>query len=237
MMILAFLAGMASAQEAELLIPGVTVVEETKQQVAPVNPLANCILNASAAACHGVAADPDEPAFESAIGAPSVAFESLVFDPNAGSVSVSTAPPAKPVNYEEPVKPHVKVELPAVAISILFDYNSSAIRYDQNGKIGNLAAALNDPQLQGYSFAVIGHTDAAGSNAYNCDLSRQRATSVAAALLANQVYVPLIPVGFGEHTLKNTHDPKAAENRRVTFLRLPKDQSAVLNTAYAICPS
>jgi hypothetical protein len=49
------------------------------------------------------------------------------------------------------------------------------------------------------------------------------------------VNLPLYQVGFGENVLKNVYDPRAAENRRVTFLRLPADYTRVLQTSKSIC--
>ncbi|MBO9465423.1 OmpA family protein [Tropicibacter sp. R15_0] len=128
-----------------------------------------------------------------------------------------------------------KIALPSVAISIEFDYNSDHIRADQLGKLTQLVAALQDPALSGTPYAVIGHTDSAGSEGYNCDLSLRRAASVTRALESSYVQLPLYPVGFGEYVLKNEYNPKAPENRRVTFLRLPDHPGTVLQTANAVC--
>ena len=143
--------------------------------------------------------------------------------------------PSKAIDYTAPVPRQNVVSLPAVAVSIEFDFDSAEIRNDQSGKISGLAQAFQDPALASYSFAVIGHTDAKGSAGYNCDLSRLRAEEVVSELRVNNVFLPLFPVGFGEHVLKDTSNPGAAENRRVTFLRLPSDAGPVLETAYQLC--
>ncbi len=137
--------------------------------------------------------------------------------------------------YQKPVDPYATISLPAVAITIEFDFNSAGIRADQYGKLNSLSEAFRDPALVNAQFAVIGHTDASGSDYYNCDLSLRRASEVARALRANYVNLPLYQVGFGENVLKNVYDPRAAENRRVTFLRLPADYTRVLQTSKAIC--
>lgn len=228
----------ALAQSGEIFILGDTaVIPMLKPQ--PTNPLARCMLNASAANCADVGRDANGVQFESAV-VPQ--YETLVLDLNDNQVAISKDPPATPPAYDAPAADHTapkpgehKIALPSVAISIEFDYNSDQIRADQIGKLMQLVEALADPALTGTPYAVIGHTDSVGSVGYNCDLSLRRAASVTHALESSYVPLPLYPIGFGEHVLKNTYDPKAGENRRVTFLRLPDHPGAVLQTASAVC--
>ncbi len=242
----------AQAQSGEIFIPGAdNAVPMMKPK--PTNPLARCMFDASAANCSNVGRSEDGVQFESAV-APQ--YETLVLDLNDHKVAISTEPPAKPPVYDappvkdpykaadhtapkthspDPAYPDGKVALPSVAISIEFDYNSDHIRADQLGKLTQLVQALQDPALAGTPYAVIGHTDAVGSAGYNCDLSLRRAASVTEALELSYVQLPLYPVGFGEHVLKDEYNPKAAENRRVTFLRLPDHPGVVLQTANAVC--
>ncbi|SMX38206.1 OmpA family protein [Maliponia aquimaris] len=220
------------AQSGEIFIPGQDAVIEFKPQ--PQNRMAACLLDANAANCADINIDPGKPTFESA--SPDVQFETLVLDLDEKKVVVSTVPPPEPPKYDAPQPPTTgKVVLPSVAITIEFDYDSDQVRHDQRAKIDNLIAALNDPALKGTSYAVVGHTDAVGSDGYNCDLSLRRAASVTRLLEGAYVGVPLYPVGWGEYVLKNEYDPRAAENRRVTFLRLPDIPGAVLQTATSVC--
>lgn len=99
-----------------------------------------------------------------------------------------------------------------------------------------MADALQDPALAGTPFAVNGHTDASESDRYSCDLSQRRAASVSQQLSLRYVTLPLYPVGFGENVLKNPYEPRGAEKRRVTFLRLPDDYNQVLQSATSLCP-
>ncbi len=225
----------AAAQQGEIFIPGASDSAAPVELPRPQNRLAGCLANPGAATCTGVEVDPGGLALESATAVPSVQFETLVLDLNAGQVQAKPEPPAKAPDYAAPVPRAARVELPSVAITIAFDFDSARIRADQLGKIGSLVDAFRDPALAGTTYAVIGHTDAKGAAGYNCDLSRRRAAEVTAALQANYVTLQLYPVGFGEHVLKNSQDPNAAENRRVTFLRLPSEASAVLQTAAAVC--
>ncbi|WP_164932939.1 OmpA family protein [Tropicibacter alexandrii] len=223
----------ALAQEGEIFIPGADTGAAVEVKPQAQSALARCLANPNAGNCAGVGAEGDGLAFESAGG---VEYETLVLDLDEKKVVVSKAPPPEPPKYDEPVPPTKgKVAYPSVAITIEFDYDSDRIRGDQIGKIMELVSALNDPALQGTSYAVIGHTDSVGSFGYNCDLSQRRARSVTDTLTGANVYVPLYPVGFGEHVLKDTYNPKSPANRRVTFMRLPDTPGAVLQTAGAVC--
>ncbi|MCC1492223.1 OmpA family protein [Cognatishimia sp. F0-27] len=224
-----------SPAPAQVFIPGEddTITIER----APRDPLAACLLNADSQNCAAAALSTQNESggmvFESTAD---IAYETLVLDLDEGKVTKTDAPPPAPVDYAEPKpKDHGRVALPSVAITIEFDYNSHLVRGDQRGKLASLIKAMQDPALQGAQYAVIGHTDAKGSFAYNCDLSRRRAAEVTRALEANYVLTPLYPVGFGEYVLKDAAYPDAAANRRVTFLRLPDHAGEVLRTAQSVC--
>ena len=234
---LSLLALPASAQTAEIFIPNRDGRKTTVEAPVIQNRLAACLANANEASCTGIDIDPNGIALESATAAPTITFEVLVLDLGDGAVHSASEPPIKPTDYSAPVTPYQPLTLPAVAITIEFDFNSAAIRADQFGKLASLTTTLQDAALTGATFAVIGHTDAVGSDYYNCNLSQRRASEVTGALRAAYVQLPLYPVGFGERVLKNTYDPRAAENRRVTFLRLPDDYTPVLNAAAAVCRS
>lgn len=223
----------AGAQEGEIFIPGGNSGPAPVQQPQASSALARCLSNPDATTCAGASVDPSGVVTEST--ASDVQFETLVLDLNAGTVASTPAPPPAPPNYTAPPPTQGSYALPSVAITIEFDFDSDQIRADQFGKLTAIVGALTDPALAGTSYAIIGHTDAKGSAAYNCDLSLRRASSVTRALDAAYVTLQLYPVGFGEHVLKNVYDPNAAENRRVTFMRLPDDPGAVLQTAAAVC--
>ncbi|WP_168797862.1 OmpA family protein [Pacificoceanicola onchidii] len=231
-LILSLLPFMAQAQTGEIFIPGQS--EVMQPPAAPQSALAACLSEPTAANCAAVSDSAEGLAFESATGS-AIQFETLVLDLNDGHVTAQPEPPQHAPDYTAPPPDHGKIALPAVAVTIEFDYNSAHVRADQIGKLAGLITAFQDPALSGASYAIIGHTDAVGSHAYNCDLSHRRATSVTAALTGGYVTLPLYPVGFGEHVLKNTYDPRAPENRRVTFMRLPAYPEQVLATAGSVC--
>jgi outer membrane protein OmpA-like peptidoglycan-associated protein len=78
----------------------------------------------------------------------------------------------------------VRVELPA---DVLFDVDKADIRADAARALAQLATVI-----RAYSGAVAltGHTDSDGSDAHNLDLSKRRAESVKAWLVARESIPP-----------------------------------------------
>lgn len=114
--------------------------------------------------------------------------------------------------------------LPSIDMEILFEYNSDAIRPDQYAQLRLLADTLSAPEFANFQIAVIGHTDAKGSSAYNIDLSQRRATQVAntVALISGIPQTRLSAIGMGFGRLKSVTDPYGAQNRRVQIVLIPK---------------
>ena len=110
--------------------------------------------------------------------------------------------------------------LPSIDIEVLFAYNDDQPLSSEYGKIDELATALSDPRLADKRFVLLGHTDAAGSDAYNFALSQRRAESLADALVraSGLARGRFVASGRGERDLKNPYDPDGAENRRVQIL-------------------
>lgn len=130
---------------------------------------------------------------------------------------------ATPAQREE-VRASIAVEesqpLPSIDIEVLFAYNDDQPLSSEYGKIYELATALTDPRLADKRFVLFGHTDAAGSDAYNFELSRRRAESLADALVraSGLPRGRFVTSGRGERDLKNPYDPEGPENRRVQIL-------------------
>lgn len=77
---------------------------------------------------------------------------------------------------------------------------------------------------------VMGHTDSTGSDAYNLDLSRRRAESVANFLVSRGVArARLETIGYGEQypVADNTTEAGRAQNRRVEIRITPVTQQDV----------
>ena len=113
-------------------------------------------------------------------------------------------------------------DLPQLDLTIEFEFNSAEITPEATLVLVRLGTALTQESLTKSVFVLAGHTDAKGSPDYNQALSERRANSVKDFLVAAFNISPnsLISVGFGEEQLKNTLDPEAAENRRVTVVNV-----------------
>ncbi len=117
----------------------------------------------------------------------------------------------------DPDKPN-----PAIDLTVEFAFDSAELTEQARAQLDELGWALHDGQLRTGRFALYGHTDAVGSDAYNLDLSRRRAEAVG-RYLVRQFRIDrqrLALEGFGERRLKNRDTPFAAENRRVEVVNL-----------------
>ncbi|MFZ1813712.1 MAG: OmpA family protein [Rhizobiaceae bacterium] len=113
-------------------------------------------------------------------------------------------------------------DLPSIDIEIKFDYDSDKINPASVADVMELGKALTNDALKDSRIVLNGHTDAAGSNEYNQNLSDRRAASVRQFLIDNFGISAdrLIAIGYGEERLKNENDPLAGENRRVEVINL-----------------
>ncbi len=129
-----------------------------------------------------------------------------------GAASAGASDPAASGNATRPA---------SLSLLIQFDFNSARVRPESQQALGNLAQALQSPELKGSKFAVEGHTDAKGSADYNRKLSEQRALAVRELLRIQGVgETRLVAAGKGSSDLANPADPFAAENRRVRIVNL-----------------
>lgn len=111
---------------------------------------------------------------------------------------------------------------PSINLDVSFEYGSAELSPDAKIVLDNLGQALNDPSLVTARIQIAGHTDAAGSDAYNLDLSRRRAQAVA-DYLARQHAVPatrLSVEGYGKTRLLDAANPRSSINRRVQIVNL-----------------
>lgn len=102
-------------------------------------------------------------------------------------------------------------------VSIYFGYNSARLTKDAMTELGKLGKALTSPQFEGISWLVEGHSDDAGSAAYNQELSEQRAQAAQRYLVESTGIAPerLHAVGKGESEPFDHDNPRASVNRRV----------------------
>ena len=67
---------------------------------------------------------------------------------------------------------------PKIDLEINFDYNSDRISAKSLPSVQALGRALANPDLKGSTFILAGHTDAAGGDVYNQDLSERRSDAI-----------------------------------------------------------
>ena len=104
-----------------------------------------------------------------------------------------------------------------VFVNISFDFDSAVLKEDQKPRLANLCIAIQSSDIE--LFKIVGHTDSAGSDAYNEALSLLRAEEVK-RFMVNEcgiVAERLLAVGVGERYPYNPEDPRSDENRRVEF--------------------
>jgi outer membrane protein OmpA-like peptidoglycan-associated protein len=106
---------------------------------------------------------------------------------------------------------------PKIDLEINFDYNSDRISARSLSSVQALGRALASPELKGSTFIVAGHTDAAGGDTYNQDLSERRADSIKRYLIEKSGIpgADLVTVGYGKTKLKDPMNPLSEVNRRV----------------------
>jgi outer membrane protein OmpA-like peptidoglycan-associated protein len=117
---------------------------------------------------------------------------------------------------------------PNIDLEITFDYNSADISAKSLPSVQALGRALTSPDLKGSTFIVAGHTDAAGGDAYNQDLSERRADSIKRYLVQNYgiAGADLVTVGYGKSKLKDPSQPFAEVNRRVQVVNMENKTTA-----------
>ena len=103
--------------------------------------------------------------------------------------------------------------------NVLFGFDQSNLSDDAKTNLDKLVAVLNSyPETD---IEIQGHTDSRGSDAYNQNLSEQRARTVSAYLTGKGIaYSRLAIKGFGE-TLPKYENETAdgrTQNRRVEFM-------------------
>ncbi len=139
-------------------------------------------------------------------------------------------------NPDEKQRAPAGAQIRSVDVRIYFSFDKAELRSDEAAKLKTLAAALQHKSAAGTGFAIIGHTDAKGSDAYNCRLSAARARSVKSRLVALGVDAKrLRPIGAGEHLLRETRMPNSGDNRRVSFARLVAESQSLLDKLGKLC--
>ena len=150
-----------------------------------------------------------------------VRTRSIVFRPPAGgdtaggdTVVAAAAPEASPARPAERVY--------AFTTRIPFAFDSAQLAPEARPLLDTLADALQDSSMADKVIRIEGHTDSAGSEAYNLRLSYARAVAVREYLCDAHGLAPsrLRVVGRGKAELYDPDHPYDASNRRVEFVNL-----------------
>ncbi|MBR1155488.1 OmpA family protein [Bradyrhizobium sp. JYMT SZCCT0428] len=117
---------------------------------------------------------------------------------------------------------------PKIDLEINFDYNSADISPRSLASVQALGRALSSSDLKGSTFVVAGHTDAAGGEGYNQDLSERRADAIKRYLVDKYSIngTDLVTVGYGKSKLKDPNQPMAEANRRVQVVNMENKATA-----------
>ena len=117
---------------------------------------------------------------------------------------------------------------PKIDLEINFEYNSADISARSMASVQALGRALSNSDLKGSTFVVAGHTDAAGGEGYNQDLSERRADSIKRYLVEKYGVngTDLVTVGYGKSKLKEPGQPMAEANRRVQVVNMENKATA-----------
>lgn len=111
---------------------------------------------------------------------------------------------------------------PRINFQVEFEYNSTTLSPKAAAVLDELGKALVSRELASFRFELIGHTDAAGSAAYNLDLSRRRAAAVRDYLSGRFSIAAdrLATIGRGEEQLLDPAHPNSGVNRRVEIVNI-----------------
>lgn len=129
----------------------------------------------------------------------------------ATTAAAPATPSAEPSNYAE--------SNTIVGFTINFAFDSAELLPDSYGYLDSMGELLSRQEFIDASMLIVGHTDAAGSDVYNQQLSERRAASVRDYLVRQYDVDPsrLRTEGRGESSLLGGYSPTAGENRRVEF--------------------
>ncbi len=118
---------------------------------------------------------------------------------------------------DAPEKPAPAVPA-ALSLPVQFDFDSADILPSARPQLDALAEGIK-LLAPGRSVVIEGHTDATGGDAYNLELSRQRAKAVKEYLVRVHGIEAqrLRDIGVGKRNPIAGTDPFGAENRRVQF--------------------
>jgi outer membrane protein OmpA-like peptidoglycan-associated protein len=134
-----------------------------------------------------------------------------------------SATPQQQAEVYSPPQPPAETDAGGgVSVQVYFAYDSAMLTDAAKVELDRLGQALSSPEFSGDRWFIEGHTDAAGSESYNEELSQRRANSVMSYLVERYGIQSdaLIPVGKGESEPVDPAHPLSSANRRVRVKHL-----------------
>lgn len=140
----------------------------------------------------------------------------------AGTPPAAAQEPGDIVPSEDLVEQLASVRGVAVLPTIAFEFDSDRLTATAQEQIAHLASALKVRAFDRSVFSVEGHTDSAGSAAYNDDLSLRRARMVVRSLVEEHGVRAdkLRARGRGERSPRDGLAPNDGRNRRVEIVNV-----------------
>jgi outer membrane protein OmpA-like peptidoglycan-associated protein len=145
---------------------------------------------------------------------------------NMGALKASPQTKAKPKSKIQNKSQNIGIENAhtetALSMEIMFGYKSAELTENAKIQLKPVGEALSSNDLQSLNFIVEGHTDAIGSDAYNINLSKERAAAVKQYLITNFHISPsrIQITGKGKNNLLDPVNPDSEVNRRVRIVVL-----------------
>jgi outer membrane protein OmpA-like peptidoglycan-associated protein len=116
---------------------------------------------------------------------------------------------------------HRSIRRPKLDLNIKFDFNSANLTESAKRDLDEVGKALVDGRLSTNQFVLAGHTDDVGTEAYNEELSQERARAARTYLVKSYEVDPkrLATTGFGESQplVPGESEEARAMNRRVVL--------------------
>lgn len=108
----------------------------------------------------------------------------------------------------------------SMSLEVVFGYKSTELTDESKEKLKPVGMAFAFEKMQAIDFVVEGHTDTVGSDAYNKNLSKERAAVVKDFLVQTFHIEPtrIQIVGKGESGLVDSEHPNSEVNRRVRIV-------------------
>jgi OmpA-OmpF porin, OOP family len=152
-----------------------------------------------------------------ALGQQAMAEENVLTGKPTAQDFIDALSPTRGIKPRDAPDARPEVTLPMIH----FAFDSADLTPEARAVLDQLAVALGSDALAGSRFLIEGHTDAVGSEAYNQELSEQRAEAVRRYLAGRQVEPSrLESAGEGESELLEPTGEASELNRRVRVVNL-----------------